>query len=109
MMSDTSNSIWHDDTAKVHRLSNRWVAAIAPGDAGTPKHNLNWWREVRGVRIATNPSLHSEPSAWTAWQCWGQTNSGGQSFGALDCDNLELEAVPQECKWVGGGGSWAVG
>ena len=64
MMSDTTNAIWRDRVRGVHRLTNRWVAAIAEGDAGTPKPNLNWWREVRGVRISSNANLYTKPKAW---------------------------------------------
>ena len=57
MAGDTSNAIYPDEAARVHRVINRWNAALPQGSYGTTNPNRNWWREVRGVRVSSNAGL----------------------------------------------------
>ena len=72
MAGDTANVIFRDEAAGVHRTINRWNAAVPEGKYGTTKPNRNWWREIRGVRVSSNPQFTAtgRPRAWSEDVRW---------------------------------------
>ena len=105
MASDTSNSIFYDERRRAHIVVNRWNAPLPEGSYGTPLHNPNWWREIRGVRISSNAQLRvgggGTPREWREEAEWYFDREGKNEHMRRQVYSLQVGAISRTGLFVG--------
>jgi len=76
---------------------------VPQGEAGTPRPNPNWWREVRGVRISSNPHLRldGEPKAFDEDVHWIFDREGKSEHLRRQVYSLQVTPMAEERVYVG--------